>query len=133
MKRPCIIALVLLVSIGVVGILNAAQQPTLTQTEVLRQDLSIEGREVIQMLTVLPAGGASGGKHTHPGEEIAYVLEGSIRVEIDGEPPVVKNAGEAIMFPAGRPHFAANAGTGTARALATYIVEKGKPRTTFVK
>ena len=133
MKRASMIAFVLLVPAGVLGILNAAQQPTLTQTEVLRGDLSIEGREVIQMLNVIPPGGTSSGKHTHPGEEIAYVFEGSIRVEIDGQPPVVKNAGEAIIFPAGRPHFAVNVGTGTARAIATYIVEKGKPRTSFVK
>ena len=133
MKRPTIIAFVLLVAVGIAGILNAAQQPTLTQTEVLRRDLSIDGREVIQMLNVIPPGGTSSGKHTHPGDEIAYVLEGSIRVEIDGQPPAILNAGQAMMFPAGRPHFAVNVGTGTARAVATYIVEKGKPRTTFVK
>lgn len=59
MKRPTIIAFVLLVAVGIAGILNAAQRPTLTQTEVLRRDLSIDGREVIQMLNVIPPGGTS--------------------------------------------------------------------------
>jgi quercetin dioxygenase-like cupin family protein len=133
MKRPSIVVFAFLVLVGVVGLPSAAQQPALSQTEVLRADLSIGGREVIQMLSVIPPGGASSGKHTHPGDEIVYVLEGSIRVEVDGEPPVVKNVGEAALLPAGRPHFAVNAGTGAARAVATYIVEKGKPRTTFIR
>jgi len=101
--------------------------------EVLRADLSAPGHEVVQSYIVIPTGAASGGKHTHPGEEIAFVIEGSLRVEIDGEPPVVKNAGESIIVPAGRIHFASNAGSGTVRAVATWVVEKGKPRTAFVQ
>ena len=122
------------VAVGVLclGMTGAArQQPALK--EIVRSDLSIPGREVIQMLIELPAAGASGGKHTHPGEELVYLIEGSVRFEIDGQPSVVKNSGEAIVLPTGRPHYAANVGTGPARAVTTYIVEKGQPRTTFVK
>jgi quercetin dioxygenase-like cupin family protein len=134
MKRPCIVAFVLLVSLGVVGFLNAAQQPpAIARNEVLQQDLSFGGREVIQALAVMPPGGASSGRHTHPGEEVIYVLEGTVRFEIEGEPPVVKKAGEAIMLSAGRHHYAVNVGVSTVRALTTYIVEKGKPRTTYVQ
>jgi len=133
MKRPTVVVFAFLVVVGVVALPSAAQQPALSQTEVLRGDLSMAGREVIQMLSVIPPGGASSGKHTHPGEEIVYVLEGSIRIEVDGDPPVVKNASEAAILPADRPHFAVNAGTGPARAVTTYIVEKGKPRTTFIR
>lgn len=122
----------LLFGVLVVGI-GAAQQGAMTMKEVLRADLSAPGREVVQTYIVIPPGAASGGKHTHPGEEIAFVIEGSLRVEVDGEAPVVKNAGESFIAPAGRVHFAANAGSGTARAVSTYIVEKGKPRTTFVQ
>jgi hypothetical protein len=75
----------------------AAQQGAMTMKEVLRADLSAPGHEVVQSYIVIPTGAASGGKHTHPGEEIAFVIEGSLRVEIDGEPPVVKNAGESII------------------------------------
>jgi quercetin dioxygenase-like cupin family protein len=105
----------------------------MTMKEVLRSDLSAPGREVVQTYIVIPPGAASGGKHTHPGEEIAFVIEGSLRVEVDGESPVVKNAGESIIVPAGRVHFAANAGSGAVRAVSTYIVEKGKPRTTIIQ
>lgn len=101
--------------------------------ELLRADLSPPGHEVVQSYIVIPPGAASGGRHTHPGEEIAFVIEGSLRVEIDGEPPVVKNAGESIIVPGGRVHFASNAGSGTVRAVATWVVQKGKPRTTMVQ
>ena len=126
-----------LLSVFVFGVLAvgicAAQQGAMTMKEVLRADLSAPGHEVVQSYIVIPTGAASGGKHTHPGEEIAFVIEGSLRVEIDGEPPVVKNAGESIIVPAGRVHFASNAGSGTVRAVATWVVEKGKPRTAFVQ
>jgi quercetin dioxygenase-like cupin family protein len=62
-----------------------------------------------------------------------FVIEGTVRFEVDGDPPVVKKAGESFIAPAGRAHYAVNAGSGTARAVATYIVEKGKPRATMVK
>jgi quercetin dioxygenase-like cupin family protein len=109
----------------------AAQQATMS--EVLRGDLSAPGREVVQNYIVLPPGAGSGGRHTHPGEEIVFVIEGTTRIEVDDDTPVLRNAGESFMAPAGRVHYAANAGSGTARAVATYIVEKGRPRTTFAQ
>jgi len=132
MRKILAVCIVILLATVVVSI-SAAQQATMTNTEVLKADLSAPGREVVQTLIVIPSGAGSGGKHTHPGEEIAFVIEGAIRVEIEGEPPVVKNAGESIIVPAGRMHFAANAGSGRARLVSTYIVEKGRPRTSFVK
>jgi len=127
------IAQVLVLSVILGLSIAAAQQAAMTMTELLRTDLSAPGREVVQILAVLPAGGASGGRHTHPGEEVLYVIEGTIRIEVDGEPAVIRKAGESFVAPAGKVHFASNEGTATARALATYIVEKGKPRTTFVR
>jgi quercetin dioxygenase-like cupin family protein len=113
------------------GIL-VAQQGAMSMTEVLRADLSTPGREVVQILAVLPPAAGSASKHTHPGEEVVFVIEGTIRFEVDGDAPVVKSAGESFVAPAGRAHSATNAGSGTARAVATYIVEKGKPRTTMI-
>ena len=68
-------------------------------------------------------------RHFHPGEEIIYVLEGSLEYRIDGQPTKVYNAGEALTVPAGVIHAVRNAGagTGTGAALATDVVEKGKP------
>jgi len=66
-------------------------------------------------------------KHTHPGEEIIYVLEGELEYQIEGEPTRTVKAGEALMVPAETIHAVRNVGTGNAAELATYVVEKGKP------
>jgi quercetin dioxygenase-like cupin family protein len=67
------------------------------------------------------------GKHTHPGEELGYVLEGTLLLEVAGQPPRTLKAGEAFFIPAGTVHDGKNVGSGPAKVLATYIVEKGKP------
>jgi quercetin dioxygenase-like cupin family protein len=106
--------------------LTHAQQPAIGRTDVLRNDLAASGREVIQVRVDF-APGAAFGKHTHPGEEIAYVLEGTLQYEFEGKPPITLKAGESLFIPAGAPHAAKNVGTGKASELATYVVEKGKP------
>jgi quercetin dioxygenase-like cupin family protein len=102
------------------------QVPGLTRTDLQRGDLSIPGREVIQnrvdISTEAPA-----IRHWHPGEEIIYVLEGSLEYEIDGDPPRTVGAGEALTVPAERVHSVRNVGAGIATELATYVVEKDKP------
>jgi quercetin dioxygenase-like cupin family protein len=70
--------------------------------------------------------------HTHPGEEIIYVIEGTLEYEIAGKSSIVK-AGDVLFVPAGTPHTARNIGTGNAAELATYVVEKGKPLITLVQ
>ena len=71
-------------------------------------------------------------KHTHPGEEIIYILEGSLEYEVDGQPTRTYNAGDALTVPAGVIHAVRNVGSGNAAELATYVVEKGKPLITVV-
>jgi quercetin dioxygenase-like cupin family protein len=110
--------------IAAVG-LCAAQQPAFKRTEVQRGDLSASGREGVQAIAEFPPNVAA-GKHSHPGEEMGYVLEGTFNIEIDGQPAAMKKAGEAFFVPAGRTHNATNVGPGTAKILATYVVEKGK-------
>lgn len=98
----------------------------ITRTDLQRHDLSIPGREVIQnRVDVSPE--APAARHKHPGEEVIYVLEGSLEYQIDGESPRVVSAGEALLVPAETVHAAKNVGTGNAAELATYVVEKGKP------
>ena len=72
-------------------------------------------------------------KHRHPGEEIIYVLEGSLEYEVEGKPPVTLKAGDVLFIPAGTIHSARNVGSGNAAELATYVVEKGKPLVVLVK
>jgi quercetin dioxygenase-like cupin family protein len=107
--------------------LHAARaQQGITRTDLQRHDLGIPGREVVQVRVSL-APGVIASKHKHPGEEIVYVLEGSLEYEVEGQPPVTLKAGEVLFIPAGTVHSAKNVGTGNGTELATYVVEKGKP------
>ena len=72
-------------------------------------------------------------RHFHPGEEIIYVLEGSLEYQVDGQPTKVYDAGEGLTVPAGVIHAVRNVGAGAASELATYVVEKGKPLLTVAE
>jgi len=106
-----------------------AQPAGFKRIPIQRADLSVPGREVVQAVAELPAG-MSVGRHTHPGEEVSYVLEGTVILLIDGQPPREVKAGEGFVIPAGVVHDAKVAGDKGSRVLATYIVEKGKPLAT---
>jgi quercetin dioxygenase-like cupin family protein len=103
-----------------------AQQPGITRTDVQRHDLGVSGHEVIQVRVDF-APGVAFGKHSHPGAEIAYVLEGTLEYQLEGKPPVTLKTGGALFIPARTIHTAKNVGSVNAAELATYIVEKGKP------
>jgi quercetin dioxygenase-like cupin family protein len=109
-----------------------AQPSGIKRTDLQRHDLSAPGREAVQVRVDL-APGAAFGNHTHPGEEIIYVLEGALEYQVDGKPPVTLKAGDVLFIPAGAVHSARNVGNVTGSELATYIVEKGKPVLTLAK
>jgi len=102
------------------------QAPGLWRTDLQRHDLSVPGREVIQNRVEIGPD-APLVRHWHPGEEVIYILEGSLEYQIEGEPPKTYEAGEALLVPAETVHSVRNVGSGNASELATYIVEKGKP------
>ena len=108
------------------------QAPGLKRTDLQRQDLSVPGREVVQSRVDIGLE-APLVRHTHPGEEIIYVLEGSLEYQIEGQPPMTFHAGDALTVPAGVVHAVRNAGSGNAAELATYVVEKGKPLLTLAE
>ena len=133
MKTTHIIAVAALITAGGLALHVArAQQPGIKRTDLQRHDLSIPGREVVQVRVDF-APGAAFPRHTHPGEEIINVLEGSLEYEVDGKPPVTLKAGDVLFIPAGTIHAAKNVGSVKGAELATYIVEKGKPLLTVVK
>ncbi|HEX9479622.1 MAG TPA: cupin domain-containing protein [Methylomirabilota bacterium] len=133
MKATRIMAVaVLIVGIGLALHVARAQQPGTNRTDPQRHDLSVPGREVVQARVDFDRGAAF-GKHTHPGEEIIYVLEGSLEYQVEGKPPMTLKAGDVLLIPAGTIHAAKNVGSGTAKELATYVVEKGKPLVVMVK
>src|SRR5712671_2405169 len=127
MKPMKLIVLTMFLTATAVG----AQEPPFKRTVLQQGDLSVAGREAVTARVDIPQG-VSVGKHTHPGEEVAYVMQGTLQVEIEGATKTVK-AGEPFLIPAGKVHDAKNIGTGPAQVLATYIVEKGKPLATPVK
>jgi quercetin dioxygenase-like cupin family protein len=133
LNKMQITAMAALVAGAVLAPLSApAQQNGVTRTDLQRHDLSAPGREAIQVRVDL-APGVAFGKHTHPGEEIIYVLEGTLEYQLEDKPPVTLKAGDVLFIPAGTVHSARNLGSVTGSELATYIVEKGKPLLTLVK
>ena len=123
---------VLIVGSGLALYAARAQAPGITRTDLQRHDLSVPGREVVQVRVDF-APGVAFGKHSHPGEEIVYVLEGSLEYQVEGKPPVTLKAGEVLFIPAGTIHAAKNVASGNGAELATYVVEKGKPLLTVVE
>jgi quercetin dioxygenase-like cupin family protein len=132
MKTARIIAVAVLIVGSGLALHVALSQPGIKRTDLQRHDLSVPGREVVQVRVEL-APGVAFPKHTHPGEEIIYVLEGTWEYTVEGKPPVTLKAGDVLFIPAGTIHAAKNVGSGNGAELATYVVEKGKPLLTLVK
>jgi quercetin dioxygenase-like cupin family protein len=129
-KHLVTIALVL-----VMGTASSGQPPRpsgSTRTDLQRHDLSIAGREVLQARVDF-APGASFPAHRHPGEEIIYVLSGTLEYGVEGRPAVTLRAGDVLFVPAGVFHSARNIGTTPGSELATYVLEKGRPLTEFAQ
>ena len=126
------VGLVIAMAAGTWGMAKLnAQQPGFKRVPLQKQDLSVPGREGVVVRGEFMVGGAV-GKHTHPGEELSYVLEGELSLEIQGKPAVTLKAGDVFFVPAGTVHAVKNTGKGPAMALSTYVVEKGKPLATPV-
>jgi len=119
------------VAVTLLGATSAllAQASGLTRTLVGRADVSVPGREaVVARVEVAP--GAKAGRHTHPGDEISYVLEGEATLLIDGQAPRIVKAGESFVIPAGTVHDAHNTGSAPTKLIGVYVVEKGQPLAT---
>ena len=131
MKRVHVLVVVwvLGLALGLFGgrILNA-QDPLKSGTVLQRAELtSAKGMEAILVLRELPPGGES-GKHTQSGNEIVYILEGSVVLEVQGTAPKTLKAGEAFKTAAGEVHNVKNANANApGKALAFYVAKKGTP------
>src|SRR2546430_2277587 len=80
-----------------------AQQPGTKRTDLQRHDLSVPGREVIQVRVDFDPGYVA-PRHTHPGEEIIYVIEGTLEYYVEGRPPTTYKAGDVLIVPYGTVH-----------------------------
>lgn len=137
MKRIAVmltIAVAVGIALGVMADRSLIAQQPVKRTELLRTDLAgMEGKEGIMYVADL-APGAVAGKHFHPGLEMAYILEGALLLEPDGQPPQTFKAGEAFVNPAKHVHDAKNASANApAKVLVVLIGEKGQPLATPVQ
>jgi quercetin dioxygenase-like cupin family protein len=103
---------------------------TLKRTELQRSASSIPGRQIVQVLTEIPVGIESGW-HMHPGEEVGYILAGTVEMRIQGQPTLTLHAGDPFLMPPRTPHNALDLGPDTGQMLSTYIVEVDQPLATF--
>ncbi|MGO1069139.1 cupin domain-containing protein [Lysobacter sp. CA199] len=116
-----------LIGLSVFASSGSAQPPSgITRTDLQRHDLSVPGREAVQVRVDF-APGVVAPNHHHPGEEIVYAIDGLLEYRIEGRAPVTLKPGEVLFIPAGTNHEVKNVGRERAAELATYIVEKGKP------
>lgn len=127
-KKHFFAGIITIAAIAALTISNSAQaqQAGIKRTELQRHNLSTPGQEAVQVRIDF-APGAAFGKHTHPGEEIIYVLEGLLEYQVEGKPPVTLKAGDVLFIPAGTVHAARNNSSADAKELATYVVKKGEP------
>jgi quercetin dioxygenase-like cupin family protein len=103
---------------------------TLKRTVLQQSASSIPGREIVQVLTEIPVGVESGW-HIHPGEEVGYIVAGTVQMSIEDRPTLILNAGDPFLIPPRVPHNALDLGPDTGRMLSTYIVEQGQPLATL--
>ena len=125
MKRTTRSALTAILAAGVLLSQNSGIQRTILQ----RKDISVPGREaVVARVEIAP--GAFAGRHTHPGEEISYILEGEAEILVEGQPPLKVKAGDSFIIPAGAKHDAHNTGGQPLKLVGVYIVDKSQPMAT---
>ena len=109
--------------------LIVAQTPAITRTMVTKADVSVPGREAVVARVEIAPGGVAGW-HTHPGDEISYVMDGAATLMVAGQPPRQISAGEGFVIPAGVVHNAKNDGATAIKLVGVYVVEKGQPLAT---
>jgi len=113
-------------AIFAVVVVCAAQQPAAKWNELQRHPIPGTALEGVTTTIEIPPGTLS-AKHSHPGEDFGYLIEGTIVLYVDGKPPMTVRAGEVFFTERGHFHNARNIGTTTARAVDTYVIDKGKP------
>jgi quercetin dioxygenase-like cupin family protein len=127
-------ALAVLVVAGV-GVLEARQAqtaPAVKRNVLLKQDMTIPGREVIMAAVEIPPGGAE-GKHTHPAEVFVFVEEGTLQLDVEGKPTATLKAGDVFTIAPGQVHNGRNTSSAPVKLHAVFVAEKGKPLTTQVQ
>ena len=134
MIRTLARAIAVVVVAGVAGglVLEGQAAPAVKRSVVLKEDTSVPDREGVMAMVELPPGSTE-GRHTHFADVFAFVLEGTISLEVEGKPTATLKAGDVFHVPAGKIHQGSNNGSVTAKLAVVFVAEKGKPLTTPVK
>jgi len=103
-----------------------AAAPNVQRKVLLQQDLSIPNYSTALVEVTIPAGGRE-GRHTHPGSAVVYVQEGQLTLDYEGMPTKTYKVGESFYIEPGKIHEGINNGATTVKAIASFVVEKGKP------
>ncbi len=106
-----------------------AAPSALKRTILMQHALTAAGRDGVQAAVELAAGGVS-QRHTHAGEEMGFIIEGTCTLEVAGQDAQPLKPGDAFYIPANTPHLVRNTGTGVVKLVAVYVVEQGKPLAT---
>jgi quercetin dioxygenase-like cupin family protein len=109
----------------------AAQQPQVERKVLLQQDTAAAGYQNVMVAVTIPAGGRE-GRHMHPGTAIVHVQEGELTLDHDGRQRRTYKVGETLSIDAGKVHEGMNLGKIPVKAIASFVVEKGKPLTSQV-
>ena len=130
-RRTRIVAVAAILAVVCAFAVARAQAPTVKRTVLLQHDTSVPGYEAVLVQVEIPAGGRE-GRHMHPGLAMIHVLEGTLTLDYEGKPTASYKSGESFYVEAGKVHEGMNKGTTPVKAIATFVIEKGKPVTTQV-
>ena len=130
-RLPAVFTVAMLIGIGAHSMVQA-QQPSVDRKVLLQQDVAVPGYQNVLVAVTIPVGGRE-GRHTHPGTAIVYVVEGALTLDHDGRPSTTYKTGETFSVDAGKVHEGINKGNTPVRAIASFVVEKGKPLATPAK
>ena len=131
-RMAAVVAIAVVVGATEIQGLKAQQAPSVKRAVLLKQDMTIPGREAVMTLVELPPG-ATEGRHTHPAEVYVFVQEGAVTLTVEGQPTKTLKAGDVFTIAPGQIHEGSNKGSTTARLSAVFVAEKGKPLTTQVQ
>ena len=132
MRRLNVLSFALVLALSASG-LRAQDKGEIKRKMLTKQDLtSAPGHEAV-LSQVEFAPGAAEGKHTHPGELLGFVDQGTVTLFVEGQPEKTVKRGESFFVPAGTVHWGENHSKEPARVVATLILEKGKPPSSAAK
>jgi quercetin dioxygenase-like cupin family protein len=110
---------------------NAEPPAAVGRTELQRASASVAGQLIVQTLFRIPVGLAS-GRHSHPGEEVGYIIHGDVEMVFDDDrPSLTLRSGDPFLIPPSTIHNARNIGTVTTKMLSTYFIDETQPLVTM--